>query len=59
MLKPYKIMRQVFFECRKHTSYWRKKAVEEMPWASKVVAVVDGYLGFESWDDYEIWRNQK
>ena len=30
-----------------------------MPWASKVVAVVGGYLGFESWDDYEIWKNQK
>ena len=52
-------MRQSFYECNKHTNYWRKKAIEEMPWASKVVAVVDGYLGFESWDDYEIWRNQK
>lgn len=30
-----------------------------MPWASKVVAVVGGYTGFESLDDYELWRNQK
>lgn len=30
-----------------------------MPEASKVVAVFGGYLGFEYWDDYELWRNQK
>lgn len=30
-----------------------------MPWASKVLAVVDGYMGWESWDDYRIWNNQK
>lgn len=52
-------MREGFYECEKHTSYWRKKAIEAMPWASKVVAVVGGYTGFESWDDYELWRNQK
>lgn len=52
-------MRQCFYECRKHTSYWRQKAIDEMPWASKIVAVVGGYLGFELWGDYEIWINQK
>lgn len=52
-------MRNEFYECEKHTSYWRKKAIDAMPWASKVVAVVGGYTGFESWDDYEIWRKQK
>ncbi len=30
-----------------------------MPYASKVVAVIAGYIGFESWNDYEIWKNQK
>lgn len=30
-----------------------------MPYASKVIAVVGGYMGFESWDDYTIWKNQK
>ena len=52
-------MKQGFFECQKHTSYWRRKAIDAMPWACEVVAVVDGYLGFESWSDYEMWRNQK
>jgi hypothetical protein len=52
-------MRNEFYECEKHTSYWRKKAIDAMPWASKVVAVVGGYTGFESLDDYELWRNQK
>ena len=52
-------MRNEFYECEKHTSYWRKKAIDAMPWASKVVAVVGGYIGFESCDDYELWCNQK
>lgn len=52
-------MRQGFYRCDKHTSYWRKKAIEDMPWSSKVVAVVGGYIGFESWDDYAVWNNQK
>lgn len=37
-------MREGFYECEKHTSYWRKKAIEAMPWASKVVAVVGATL---------------
>lgn len=52
-------MRQGFYECKKHSSYWRKKAIDAMPWASKVLAVCDGYMGWESWEDYRIWNNQK
>lgn len=48
-------MRQGFYECIEHNHKNRKKAIEEMPYASKVVAVVGGYMGFESWDDYKIW----
>lgn len=53
------VMRQGFFECIEHNRKNRAKAIEEMPYASKVVAVVGGYIGFESWYDYEIWKNQK
>lgn len=52
-------MRQGFYECIEHNRNNRKKAIKEMPYASKVVAVVGGYMGFESWDDYELWKNQK
>lgn len=52
-------MKQEFFECEKHNSYWRKKAIEAMPCASKIVPVAGGYIGFESWIDYELWKNQK
>lgn len=37
----------------------QKKGNREMPFASKVIAVVGGYMGFESWDDYYMWKNQK
>ena len=37
----------------------RKTAVKRMPWAAKIVKVEGGYKGFESWQDYETWRNQK
>ena len=52
-------MRQGFYECVEHNYQNRKKAIDEMPYASKVVSVVGGYMGFESWDDYEIWKTQK
>lgn len=52
-------MRTGFYECNEHNRANRKKAIEEMPYASKVVAVVGGYMGFESWTDYGIWKNQK
>lgn len=48
-----------FFECKKHNRFWRSKAKKAMPWACKIVAVCGGYTGFESWTDYEIWKNQK
>lgn len=37
----------------------RAEAKKEMPWATKIVKVCGGYKGFESINDYEIWRNQK
>lgn len=52
-------MRIGFYECDGHNRKNRKKAIEEMPYASIIKQVVDGYMGFESWDDYEIWKNQK
>ena len=52
-------MRIQFYRCEGHNSKNRKKAMEELSWASKIVPVVGGYIGFESWDDYYIWKNQK
>lgn len=52
-------MRTSFYECYEHNRKNRKKAINEMPNASKIIAVCGGYLGFESWTDYEIWKNQK
>jgi hypothetical protein len=52
-------MRTYFFECSKHTSYWRKKAFASCPGASAAVPVVGGYMLFESWDDYYIFKGQK
>jgi hypothetical protein len=37
----------------------RKTAVKRAPWACKVVKVEGGYMAFESWDDYNTWKNQK
>ena len=34
-------------------------AKRKCPWACKVVKVVGGFMAFESWDDYGVWRNQK
>lgn len=51
--------RNQFYRCEGHNSKNRKKAMEELSWASKIVPVVGGYIGFESWDDYYIWKNQK
>ena len=52
-------MRTGFYECYEHNRANRKKAIEKMPYVSKVVAVVGGYMGLESWTDYEIWKNHK
>lgn len=48
-----------FFECEKHTGYWRKKAKKLMPAVTVVVPVCGGYLGFVYYSDYQIWKNQK
>ena len=37
----------------------RGEAIAQMLWASKIVKVDGGYLGFESIDEYEIWCKQK
>lgn len=37
----------------------RKAAEGRMPWAAKIVKVEGGYKGFESVEDYRIWKNQK
>ena len=52
-------MRKGFYECSEHNRKNRKKAIEEMPYASKVVAVVGGYMGFESLDDYAVWKTYR
>ena len=52
-------MRTGFLECAEHNRKNRKKAINEMPYASKIIAVCGGYMGFESYTDYELWKNQK
>lgn len=36
----------------------RKGAMDLMPWASKVVRVTGGWMGWESVADYETWSRQ-
>lgn len=56
-------MRTDFYECSKHTSYWRKKAFVAYPYASAALPIRGGYLLFESWSDYykakgdDTWRS--
>ena len=38
------------------TRYQAKKAA---PWAAKIRKVDGGFIAFESWTDYEVWKNQK
>jgi len=47
-------MRSEFIECK-----YRYQAKKLMPWAAKIVKVLSGYHGFESFDDYITWKNQK
>ena len=49
-----KKMRTEYVECK-----YRYQAEKECPWASKIAKCGDGYMCFESWTDYEIWKNQK
>ena len=37
----------------------RYRARKECPWAEVIVKVVDGYICFESKQDYKIWKKQK
>lgn len=37
----------------------KKDAMKKAPWACKIVKVTGGYMAFESWDDFETWKNQK
>lgn len=30
-----------------------------MPWACKILAVCGGYIGFESWAEYRLFKNMK
>lgn len=48
-------------EAQKVTKSGIKATLENYlaPWASKIVRVCGGYTAFESWSDYEIWKNQK
>ena len=47
-------MRQQFLEV---TSMAKAKKIAT--WASKIVKVEGGYMAFESWTDYQTWKNQK
>jgi hypothetical protein len=47
-------MRTKIVECK-----YRYQAVKDCPWASRTAKVTDGYICFESIDDYKIWKNQK
>jgi hypothetical protein len=46
-------MRKMFIEGSK------KDAQAACPWASVIQSVCGGYMCFESWDDFYIWKNQK
>lgn len=37
----------------------RYLAAKQCPWARVIAKVVDGYMTFESQDDYFIWKRQK
>ncbi|MBR2771266.1 MAG: hypothetical protein IKD78_04550 [Bacteroidales bacterium] len=42
------------------TDYKNRKAVSEAyPAATKIVKVCGGWMVFDFWTDYEIWKNQK
>lgn len=47
-------MRTQFVSCK-----YRYQALNACPWAAHICKVCDGYMCFESHDDYNIWRNQK
>ena len=36
-----------------------KEAENECPWAAIIIKVTDGYMAFESMQDYHTWSTQK
>ena len=47
-------MKQQFVEAKT-----RKQAQKICSWAEKIVKVDGGYICFESYQDYLVWKNQK
>jgi hypothetical protein len=47
-------MKKEFIECKS-----RSTAKRRAPWACKIVKVEGGFMAFESWEDFEVWHNQK
>lgn len=47
-------MRYAFIKCK-----YKYQAVKKCPWASAFMKVTEGYLCFESWQDYSIKKDQK
>lgn len=47
-------MRTKFIECADYRTAYRRA-----PWACKVAKCVGGFMAFESWDDYNLWKSQK
>lgn len=37
----------------------RQEAIAACPWATVVIKVYGGYMAFEFFDNYEVWKNQK
>ena len=37
----------------------RYLAAKQCPWAQVIAKVIDGFIAFESQDDYLTWRRQK
>lgn len=46
---------------RKQAVYCKSYATAQRrcSWAVKIVKISDGYIAFESIDDYKTWKNQK
>lgn len=47
-------MRQQFVRCNR-----RSEAVAQCPWAAIIVKAGNGYMAFESVDDYRTWIRQR
>lgn len=49
-------MRIGIFYCKKHTSYWRNKALRNYPWARVAYPVVGAYLLFHCLSDLDEYK---